>query len=57
MPNHRWVSLVILVYFTSASAGPVDYRLQLPLGLSEQTLNVPRDNPLMEEKVALVLQL
>jgi cytochrome c peroxidase len=57
MPNHRWISLVILAYLTSASAGPVDYRLQLPLGLSEQTLNVPRDNPLMEEKVALGRQL
>jgi cytochrome c peroxidase len=57
MPSNPWISLAILVYFTSASAGPVNYRLQLPLGLSEQALNVPRDNPLMEEKVALGRQL
>jgi cytochrome c peroxidase len=53
MPNSRWLSLVILVYFTSASAAPVEYRLQLPFGLSEQAFNVPQDNPLMEEKIAL----
>ena len=57
MPNHRWISLVILVYFTSASAAPTDHRPQLPFGLPEQELNVPQDNPLMEEKVALGRQL
>jgi cytochrome c peroxidase len=53
MPHHRWIGLVILVYLTSASADPTNYRPQLPFGLPEQALNVPQDNPLMEEKVAL----
>jgi cytochrome c peroxidase len=53
MPNHRWISLFILFYCTSASAAPVDYPLLLPFGLSEQALNVPEENPLVEEKVAL----
>jgi cytochrome c peroxidase len=57
MPNHRWISFVILVYFTSASAAPGDYRLQLPFGLPEQELNVPQEDPLLEEKVALGRQL
>jgi cytochrome c peroxidase len=57
MPNHRWISLAILVYLTSALAAPVDYRLQLPFGLSEQALHIPEDNPLMQEKVALGRQL
>jgi cytochrome c peroxidase len=57
MPNHRWISLIILVCFTSASAAPVEYRLRLPFGLSEQALNIPQDNPLMEGKIALGRQL
>lgn len=57
MPNHRWIGVVILVYFTAAPAAPIDYRLQLPFGLPEQALNIPQDNPLMEAKVALGRQL
>jgi cytochrome c peroxidase len=57
MPSNAWISLVILVYFTSASAAPSEYRLRLPLGLSEQVLNVPQGNPLTGEKVELGMQL
>jgi cytochrome c peroxidase len=57
MPSRRWISLVILVYFTSGSAAPGEYRLRLPFGLSEQAINIPQDNPLMEEKVDLGMQL
>jgi cytochrome c peroxidase len=57
MPSKRWISLVILVYFTSESAAPGEYRLRLPFGLSEQAINIPQDNPLMEEKVDLGEQL
>jgi cytochrome c peroxidase len=57
MPSHGWISLVILVYVTSASAAPGEYRLRLPIGLLEQELRIPQDNPLMEEKVDLGRQL
>lgn len=57
MPTKRWISLVMLACFTSAFAAQGEYRLRLPLGLSEQALNIPKDNPLTEEKVALGKQL
>jgi cytochrome c peroxidase len=57
MPSKRWISLVILVYCASASAAPGEFRLRLPVGLSEQALNIPQDNPLVEEKVDLGWQL
>jgi cytochrome c peroxidase len=57
MPSNPWISLVVLVYFTSASAAPGEYRLRLPLGLSEQALNVPQDNLLTGEKVELGMEL
>jgi len=47
----------MLACFTSAFAAQGEYRLKLPLGLSEQALNIPKDNPLTEEKVALGKQL
>jgi cytochrome c peroxidase len=53
MPNRLWISLAVLLCVTSASAARVDYRLRLPFGLSEQALNVPQENPLVKEKVAL----
>lgn len=57
MPRKQWISLLILAYFTSVFAAQGEYRLRLPLGLSEQALNIPKDNPLTEEKVALGKQL
>lgn len=57
MPRKRWISLVMLACFTSAFAAQGDYHLRLPLGLSQQALNIPKDNPLTEEKVALGKQL
>lgn len=57
MPRKRWISLVMLAGFTSAFAAQGEDRLRLPLGLSEQVLNIPKDNPLTEEKVTLGEQL
>jgi cytochrome c peroxidase len=57
MPSNHWISFVILVYLTSAPAAPSEYRFHLPLGLSEQALNIPQENPLTQEKVNLGRQL
>jgi len=57
MLSAQWISLVTLVYVTLASAAPGEYRFQLPLGLSEQALNIPQDNPLTQGKVNLGRQL
>jgi cytochrome c peroxidase len=57
MPSNQWISFVIFVYLTSAPAAPSEYRFQLPLGLSEQALNIPQENSLTQEKVNLGRQL
>ena len=45
----------VLMYFASfvAIAGAGDFKLKLPLGLQQQAANIPDDNPLTPEKIAL----
>jgi cytochrome c peroxidase len=38
-------------------AGPKPYKISFPLGLDAESANIPKDNPLTEEKVRLGMQL
>jgi cytochrome c peroxidase len=57
MPSNRWISIIILVYVTSASAAPGEQRWQLTFGLSDRALIIPQDTPLRDEGVDLGMQL
>ena len=45
------------IFTVVATPAAGEYKLSLPLGLQEQAANVPADNPLTAEKIALGRQL
>ncbi len=45
--------LIFVAIQTGTTRAQTDFRLDLPLGLEEDSLVIPRDNPLTEEKVEL----
>jgi len=57
MPSKRWIILVLLAYYPCAYAAEGEYLLRVPVSLSREALNIPKNNPLTEEKVRLGKQL
>src|SRR5262245_13850371 len=45
--------LLACITFLAGGAGAEEFKLTLPLGLQEQAANIPDDNPLTPEKIAL----
>jgi cytochrome c peroxidase len=51
------VGALMHVAFLADAAGASEFKLKLPLGLQESAANIPDDNPLTPEKIALGKQL
>lgn len=51
------VVLAVVALALPADGGAQEWKLRLPLGLQEQAMNIPEDNPLTPEKIALGKQL
>lgn len=57
MRGHLLVALVVVALALPADGVAQEWKLRLPLGLQEQAMNIPEDNPLTPEKIALGKQL